>query len=155
MGGFQSLFDRSSARTMRGRCRRPSPEVLESRMLLYSSLRAQWTYGSRITFSFMPDGTRVGGTPSALFQTLKAKYATATWEQQFIQAAALWENVTGINMSLVPDGGQALGVSGNQQGDSRFGDIRIGAIPLPAGILAQTILPPPINGGTDAGDILF
>ena len=38
---------------------------------------------------------------------------------------------------------------------TRFGDIRIGAIPLPAGTLAETFVPPPVNGGTAAGDILF
>ena len=27
--------------------------------------------------------------------------------------------------------------------------------PLPSGILAETFLPPPANGGTDAGDILL
>ena len=44
---------------------------------------------------------------------------------------------------------------GDQQDDPRFGDIRIGAIPLGSGILAETFLPPPANGGTDAGDIIF
>lgn len=58
-------------------------------------------------------------------------------------------------MALVSDGGEPVGTSGNQQDDPRFGDIRIGAVPLPSGILAETFLPPPANGGTDAGDILF
>jgi hypothetical protein len=130
-------------------------EGLEQRLLLYSTLGGQWTYGSRITYSFVPDGTSVGGTPSVLFQTLNAKYATATWEQQLQAAASIWENVTGINLALVSDGGQPLGTSGNQQDDPRFGDIRIAAIPLPSGTLAETFLPPPMIGGTDAGDILL
>ena len=46
-------------------------------------------------------------------------------------------------------------LAGDQQDDPRFGDIRIGAIPLGSGILAETFLPPPANGGTDAGDIIF
>jgi len=103
----------------------------------------------------MPDGTSVGGVPSALFQTLNANYPTATWQQQLEVAATLWENVTNVNLSLVSDGGQAVGSSGNQQDDPRFGDIRIGAVPLPSGTLAETFVPPPINGGTDAGDILL
>jgi hypothetical protein len=41
---------------------RPAPELLESRLLLYSTLGAQWTYGSRITYSFMPDGTSLSTT---------------------------------------------------------------------------------------------
>jgi hypothetical protein len=84
-------------------------EDLEDRLLLYSKLGDNWTYGSRITYSFMPDGTNVGGTPSVLFQTLNSNFPTATWQQQLKIAASLWENVTNVNMSLVPDGGQAVG----------------------------------------------
>jgi hypothetical protein len=123
--------------------------------LLYSTLGAQWTYGSRITYSFMPDGTNVGGVPSALYQTLNAKYPTATWQQQLKIAASLWENVTNVNLAWVPDGGHAEGCAGNQQDDPRFGDIRIGAVPMSAGTLAVTFIPPPVNGGTNAGDILL
>jgi hypothetical protein len=103
----------------------------------------------------MPDGTNVGGVASALYQTLNANYPTATWQQQLKVAASLWENVTNVNMSLVSDGGQAVGSSGYQQDDPRFGDIRIGAVPLSSGTLAVTFIPPPINGGTNAGDILL
>jgi hypothetical protein len=124
-------------------------------LLLYSTLGDLWTYDSRVTYSFMPDGTSIGGTPSVLFQTMNAHYPTATWEQQFEQAASLWENVSNANLALVPDGGEAVGCAGDQQDDPRFGDIRIGAVPLGSGILAETFLPPPANGGTDAGDILF
>jgi len=63
--------------------------------------------------------------------------------------------VTNANLALVSDGGQPVGTPGDQQDDPRFGDIRIGAIPLPGGVLAETFLPPPANGGTDAGDILL
>jgi hypothetical protein len=123
--------------------------------LLYSTLGAQWTYGSRITYSFVPDGTSIGGTPSVLFQTLNAKFPTTTWQQQFQKAAAAWEAAANINLSQVTDDGSPEGVNGNQQDDPRFGDIRISAIPQSPGTLASTFLPPPINGGTDAGDIIF
>jgi Matrixin len=148
-------FDRSGRKVALCHSLRPRLEGLEDRILLYSTLGDVWTYDSRITYSFMPDGTRIGGTPSVLFQTLNAKYPTATWQQQFEQAAALWEGATNANLALVSDGGEPVGVSGNQQDDPRFGDIRIGAIPLSPGVLAETFLPPPANGGTDAGDILF
>jgi hypothetical protein len=128
---------------------------LEDRILLYSAYGDQWTYDSRITYSFMPDGTSIGGVSSALFSTLNANYPTATWEQQIEDAASLWEGATNANLALVSDGGEAVGSSGDQQDDPRFGDIRIGAIPLGAGILAETFLPPPANGGTDAGDIIL
>src|SRR5437016_4497877 len=118
------MLNNSRSRRARARTARPVVEGLEERLLLYAALGAQWTYGSRITYSFMPDGTSVGGTPSSLFSTLNARFATATWQRQLEQAASLWENVTGINLALVSDNGTAVGTSGNQQGDSRFGDIR-------------------------------
>jgi hypothetical protein len=146
----------TSARPNPARVARPALEPLEGRRLLSTLLGDQWTYGSRITYSFMPDGTSVGGTPSVLFQTLNAVTSTSTWQAQFEQAASLWENAANLNLAPVPDGGQPVGINGNQQDDSRFGDIRIGAIPLPSGVLAETFLPPPLaGGGTDAGDILF
>src|SRR5437660_11917316 len=113
MRGPRLLPDRSTSPTARKRSIRPNLEGLEARILLYSTLGAQWTYGSRVTYSFMPDQTSVGGTPSTLFQTLNARFATATWQAQFKQAASLWENVTGINLALVSDNGAAAGSSGN------------------------------------------
>ena len=148
-------INRSNSRFLPDRGMRPALEGLEARILLYSALGDQWTYSSRITYSFMPDGTSVGEIPSALYQTLNANYPTVSWKQQIENAASLWENVTNANLAMVSDGGQAVGVSGNQQDDPRFGDIRIGAIPMGAGTLAVTFLPPPANGGTDAGDILL
>ncbi|MFO0889707.1 MAG: matrixin family metalloprotease [Isosphaeraceae bacterium] len=146
-----------SATSARPRRRKVSPslEGLEGRLLLYSTLGAQWAYGVRITYSFVPDGANIGGYPSALFQTLDAKFSTATWQQQFQKAAAVWEAVANINLVQVPDDGSSLGASGNQQGDPRFGDIRFSAISQSSGTLAVTFLPPPINGGSDAGDIVF
>ena len=155
MLGLRLASARLTARITPRRAARPTPEHLEGRLLLYSTLGDQWTYDSRITYSFMPDGTSVGGTPSALFQTLNNVASTATWEAQIEQAASLWENAANVNLALVPDGGEPVGTSGDQQDDPRFGDIRIGAIPLASGVLAETFLPPPANGGTDAGDILL
>ena len=60
-----------------------------------------------------------------------------------------------VNLALVSDGGEPVGTNGDQQDDPRFGDIRIGMVPLRTGVLAETFLPPPANGGTDAGDIIF
>ncbi len=145
---------RLASRNVRARSSRPEAEALEGRILLYSTL-GQWTYSSRITYSFMPDGTNVGGVSSVLFQTMNASYPTAEWQGQIEQAATLWEANAHLNLALVPDGGEAVGTSGDQQDDPRFGDIRIGAVPLASGVLAETFLPPPSNGGTDAGDILF
>ena len=103
----------------------------------------------------MPDGTSVGGVPSALFQTLNANHPTATWEQQIEQAASLWENVTNANLALVSDGaaGRHLrATSKTTRGSATSASARFRC---PSGVLAETFLPPPANGGTDAGDILL
>src|SRR5262245_30921558 len=90
----------AASRSARTRAIRPSPEALEDRMLLYSATGAEWTFGNRITYSFMPDGTSVGGVPSVLFRTLNASYPTTTWQSQLQTAAALWENAANINLAL-------------------------------------------------------
>ena len=60
-----------------------------------------------------------------------------------------------VNFTLVSDNGSPLGVSGNQQNDCRFGDIRIGGYAMSSSILAFAYLAPPANGGTNAGDMFF
>jgi len=137
------------------RSARPLLENLEERLLLYSTYGGTWAYGSRITYSFMPDGTSVGGTPSVLFQTMNAKFSQSTWQQAIEKAATVWEAVAHINLAQVSDDGSREAINGNQQDDPRFGDIRIGAVDLGTGVLGETFLPPPYNGGTDAGDIFL
>jgi hypothetical protein len=151
----QLKLNRPSRSKTPDRAVRPNLEGLEDRVLLYSDLGDQWTYSSRITFSIMPDGTNIGGVPSTMFQTLNAKFSTPAWVEQILVAASLWEGATNANLALVPDSGAPVATPGNQQDDPRFGDIRIGMIPLSPGVLAETFLPPPGNGGTTAGDILL
>ncbi|MFO0910689.1 MAG: matrixin family metalloprotease [Isosphaeraceae bacterium] len=134
---------------------RPRLEGLEDRKLLYATLGGTWVYGSRITYSFVPDGTSIGGVGSNLYATLDAKYPTATWKAAFQKAAAVWSSYANINLAQVSDNGAPLDTTGNQQNDSRFGDIRISMIPQNSGALAFAMLPPPFNGGPDAGDIVF
>ena len=121
-------------------------------MLLYSTTGGKWTYPVRITYSIVPDGTSIGGTPSNLQQKLGS---LPNWQQQIKKAAAIWETVTNINLVQVPDDGAPIGSSGDQQGDSDFGDIRIGGMAQSLGQLAFAFLPPAFNGGTNAGDIFF
>lgn len=149
--------DRSARHRRRGRHDlQPRLESLEDRKLLYATLGGQWTYGSRITYSFTPDGTDIAGSSSALFGTMNLQgISQATWQKAFQDAAATWEAVANINLVQVSDDGTTFGASGNQQSDPRFGDIRIGAIPLSSGNLALAFEPPPMNGGTLAGDIVF
>ncbi len=134
---------------------RPRLEELEDRLLPYATTGMQWPQPKLITYSIVPDGTSIGGVPSNLQRTLNARFATADWQAQFAKAAAAWEKVANINFTRVGDSGAPFGVSGNLQSDPRFGDIRIGGYPMTGSILAFAFLPPPANGGTSAGDILF
>lgn len=135
---------------------RPAPEGLEPKLLMHSNRGGDWEYGNRITYSFVPDGTSIGGVPSVLSQVLADRGFTETqWKNEFRRAAAVWQSVAKINLVEVPDGGQAIGVPGNQQNDPRFGDIRIAAAPQSPSALAYAYLPPPFNGGTRAGDIVM
>jgi Matrixin len=133
----------------------PTVEGLESRILLWATSGGQWAFGSRITYSFIPDATSIGGQPSILFQTLNAKFTTASWEAQIEKAAAVWEAVANINIARVSDDGTAIASAGDQQDDPRFGDIRIGGMSQSAGQLAFAYATPPFNGGTLAGDMFF
>jgi hypothetical protein len=128
---------------------------MEHRFLLYATTGMQWPKPKLITYSFVPDGTSIGGVASNLQATLNASFATADWQAQFAKAAAAWQKMANVNFTLVADGGNPLGISGNMQNDSRFGDIRIGGYPMSGGILAFAYLPPPANGGTSAGDMFF
>ena len=139
----------------RRRDSRPNVEGLEDRIVLFTTNGGMWTYPVRITYSFMPDGTNLGGINSNLYATLNAVESTAAWQQAFEQAAAIWSQSANLNLALVSDNGAPEGTSGNQQDDSRFGDIRIGMFNQGPGYLASTNSPPPNFGGTDAGDIFF
>jgi len=155
---MMGLKRRSSGRqrfSARGHRARPQVEGLEDRRLLYATLGANWVYPYKITFSFVPDGTMVAGVPSTLFQTLDAKFPREVWQREFQAAAATWQAFANINLVEVPDYGGNLDVYGNQQGDPRFGDIRISAIPLAFGTMGAAFSPPPINGGTVAGDVVI
>ena len=129
-------------------------EALEGRLLLYSTSASGPTTAGSPTVS-CPTAPASAASPAPCSRPSTPSHPTATWENQIEQAASLWETATNANLALVSDGGEPVGTNGNQQDDPRFGDIRIGAIPLPSGVLAETFLPPPANGGTDAGDILL
>src|SRR5262245_1272317 len=92
-----------------------------------------WPDGEHLTLSFVPDGTPVAGYASSLFRTLNAVAPTATWQREILRAFQTWASQTNINVGVVSDGGQPLGTTGAVEGDARFGDIRIAAVPMGAG----------------------
>jgi hypothetical protein len=141
---------RGTPRPTRVRATRPTFDCLEDRMLLYSTLGGKFSYGSRITYSIVPDNTSIGGTPSNLYAKMPSG-----WQTAIQKAAAVWEAAAGINLVQVSDNGASIGSSGNQQGDNHFGDIRIGGFSQSMSQLAFAFAPPAFNGGTTAGDIFF
>ena len=80
----------------------PAVQRQEDRMQLYSTTGGKWTYPVRITYSIVPDGTSIGGTPSNLRQTLNS---LPDWQERIEEAAAIWEAVANINLVQVPDDG--------------------------------------------------
>ncbi len=138
----------------------PRVEGLEGRLLLYATNGGAWQHPNLITYSFVPDGTTIfyGSAPSNLFQAFNARWSTAAWEGVFQEAAAIWEQVANVNLVQVADNGTTMGLGSYQQGDPGMGDIRISGLTsaaLGTSLLAYTILPPPINGGSEAGDIIM
>ena len=103
-------------------------EQLEDR-LAPAIFGTPWPDPGHLSLSFAPDGTLGGISASNLFQTLNAVAPTSSWELQILRAFQTWAANANINIAVVPDGGQSLGLAGAVQGDSRFGDIRIAATP--------------------------
>ena len=116
----------------RKRTRRPSLEALERRDVP-ATWGVTWPAADHLTLSFMPDGASVNGQSSQLFQTLDGQLGAGKWEAAILGAFQTWAENSNINIGQVADGGQPEGVAGPAQGDARFGDIRVSAVPLPAG----------------------
>src|SRR4051812_792011 len=132
--------------------RRPSLEALEDRRLP-ATFGLPWPDPQHLTLSFMPDGTPVGGAPSALRQTLDARMSTPAWRLDVLRAFQSWAELANINIGLVSDNGQASGQPGPLQGDTGFGDIRLGARALSADTLALAV---PFDLGNNlSGEVLL
>ena len=126
-----------------------------------NSLDDRWD-DPAISYSFMPDGATIdqgGKNGSNLLATMQAKIGTG-WQAIFEEALAKWANATDdvgghhvLQFSPHTDDGSAFNISGADQGDPRFGDIRFGGHKFdgPGGVLGHTYFPPP-NGATAAGD---
>ena len=113
-----------------------------------------WGNPSRITYSIAPDGVQwISGT-NTINSTFNAKFGTGVWQREIARALATWEAAANINIVPVADGPYVENMPGLQQGDPRFGDIRIGGDVLTndTQTLAQTYYPPPM-GSTAGGDV--
>ena len=138
----------------RNRAARPILEGLEDRMLLYSVTGDHFTYGSRITWSIMPDGTNIAGVSSNLVATLNQRLGS-NWIGVVNDSFAQWESITNVNFARVADSGAPLASGSYQQGSPDFGDIRIGGFAQGSNVLAFTLYPPPTNGSSSSGDVVF
>ncbi len=143
------------------------PAVAQFRSLFANINTSPWTDSAdpvpndgkvEITYSFVPDGTKMEGRKSSsnMFSTFNSLYgSTAAWEQIFTDALNRWAGMSNGNVSFVPhsDSGLPFNYSGNSQNDVGSGDIRIGTHKFdgPSSTLAHTYFPPP-NGATAAGD---
>jgi hypothetical protein len=132
-------------------------EVLRQRITLHGSGLGvsdplPWFDPGALTYSFAPDGTDVAGQQNQLSATLGD---LPQWQGEFGAAFDTWLVPIGAGIQEVSDSGIRFGVAGRAQGDSRFGDIRIAAIPLSPGVLATSVPHSAMAQGTWAGDILI
>ncbi|MEZ6097321.1 MAG: matrixin family metalloprotease, partial [Pirellulaceae bacterium] len=67
----------------------------------------------------------------------------------------VWARTTNLNVGLVEDSGDAFGTPGLEQHDLRFGDVRVGAIPMAPDVYAVAVPSDDLAAGTWAGDIIF
>src|SRR5262245_34478465 len=111
-----------------------------------------WPDAARLTLSFAPDGTDAGGTSSRLFALLDG--LGSGWQLEALRAFQTWAVNANVNVGLAADGGQPLGADGAPQGDARFGDVRLAAVPLTAEVAALAVPFDPA-AGTWAGDVLL
>jgi hypothetical protein len=136
------------------RSRPLSLEVLEYRAVP-ANFGITWADPRHLTLSFAPDATPISGGTSSLFGTLNAEMSTAAWESQILRAVQTWTVNANLSVGVVPDGGQPFGTSGLPEGDPRFGDIRIGARPMSADVVAISVPYDPSVSGTWAGDVVL
>jgi hypothetical protein len=133
--------------------RRLRIEPLEDRTVP-TALGSAWPDATALNLSFAPDGTANGQVGSSLYRALGGLGPAAVWQREILRAFQTWAAVADVNVGLVRDGGQAFGAPGDIQGDTRFGDVRIGGIPLSADSLANTS---PFSWaiGTWSGDVML
>jgi len=136
------------------RLRSPALEILESRAMLDADALL-WGGDAHLTLSFAADGTQVAGVSSSLFSTLNAMAPADQWQETILRAFQTWAVQTNGGIGVVDDNGAAFGSAGASRGDSRFGDIRIGAAPLATGAFAIAIPASDVLSGTWVGDVIF
>lgn len=127
-------------------------EPLEDRALP-TALGSPWPNPDTLTLSFAADGTAVSRRASDT-ATAFGGLAATVWQREVLRAFQTWAVHTNANIAVVADGGAAFGTPGMAQGDFRFGDVRVGAVPLSDDSLAN-VSAFDWGIGTWSGDLLF
>ncbi len=96
-----------------------------------------------ISVSLVPDGTPNGfGGQSRLFELLNSHRSYSGWQLMFARALQKWADVAPLSFYFRTDDGSEMGAMGEPQGDSRFGDIRVGTASLRRDRSAFAFFPP-------------
>ena len=139
-----------AARTTR---RLAAIEALESRIAL-SADGLTWGNAPYLSISFAPDGTEIDGNSNQLFASMETIATEGVWQEAIVDAFQTWAHETNGDIFVTSDSGDDFGIQGRTVGDDRFGDIRIGAIPLRNEVFAIGVSRGFV-AGTWSGDVLF
>ncbi len=110
---------------------------------------------NRLTVSVAPDGTKILDRQSNIYEAFANMLSQQELESTILDAFQTWTREANLNVGLVSDSGDEFGISGLTYGDSRFGDIRVGAIAMASDVYAIALSQGEFFSGTWAGDILF
>jgi Matrixin len=127
-------------------------ESLETRQLLSA---ASWDNADHLTASIVPDGTDIAGRQSTFFSTFSSLGSPAKLQRIVSEVFQVWTRHAKLNVAFVTDGGNPVGTPGEVQADTRFGDIRIGAVSMSNDVLALAIPHSGTVAGTWSGEMLF
>ena len=141
--------------------RRLAWDALEARSMLsasglgtdYTLMGGQWDNSKPISFSFAPDGVSWDQGTNNVNASLDAEFGGTAWQALVARALQTWAASANINFTQASDGPFSFNTAGINEGDSSFGDIRIGGYNFgTTSTIARTYGPPP-NGQTGAGDV--
>ncbi len=113
-------------------------EALQPRHLMTVESLA-WDGASSLRLSFVPDGTRVANQVSDANAVLSQSAAGANWKESVAKAFQVWAQYAAINVGVVGDSGDPMGVAGPVHGDERFGEIRVAGIPMTSDTWAAAV----------------
>ena len=152
---FRKPKFRHQRRQSQQRHQRLGAENLEPRLMLDGD-GIIWGADARLTLSFAPDGTTVTDSTSTLFAQMDSIAPRREWQSEILRGFQTWAQHTNGDIGLVADSGDDFGVPGRSRHDARFGDIRVGSIPLDdSELYAVSFSTSEVIDGTWAGEILF